>query len=135
MIRHAGSIFLILAVLLFQTACERREEHPPLPKVDQGSAKSETPAAGAAGNQMSEGEAIYRRSCAACHDKGVSGAPAIGDRETWKVRIATGIENMLRNAIKGYQGNRGVHPPRGGDPNLTDAQVEAAVRYMVEQSR
>jgi cytochrome c5 len=42
---------------------------------------------------------------------------------------------LANNAIKGFTGEKGVMPPKGGDPSLSDAEVEAAVRYMVMQSR
>lgn len=84
---------------------------------------------------LAKGEAVYGRVCARCHDKGISGAPKLGDREAWRVRIPTGTDVLVRHAIEGYEGNLGVHPPRGGDRNLSDAEVEAAVHYMVEQCR
>jgi len=133
------SLQLAIALLLLvatQAVGEPREEPPPTqPKESWLPAGTESLTSGGRESVLAEGEAVYRRVCARCHDKGISGAPKLGDREAWKVRIPTGIDTMVRNAIEGYQGNQGVHPPRGGDRNLSDTQIEAAVRYMVEQCK
>lgn len=76
------------------------------------------------------GEAIYRASCAPCHDQGVSGAPRIGDRKAWRARIAEGKRMQVRMAIKGIR----KMPPRGGNPKLTDEEMERAVVYLLNRS-
>jgi cytochrome c oxidase subunit 2 len=76
-------------------------------------------------------EGVYEKVCATCHATGVAGAPKVGDREAWKERIDKGMEALVGNAIKGI----GAMPPRGGNSSLSDSEVEAAVRYMVEESR
>lgn len=132
------SLYFAITLLLLsatQALGEPREEPPPRPKESGAPAATESLTGDGRKSVLAEGEAVYRRSCARCHEEGISGAPKLGDREAWKVRIATGIDNMLRNAIEGYQGNQGVHPPRGGDRYLSDAQIEAAVRFMVEQGK
>lgn len=73
----------------------------------------------------------YRTACAACHMSGAAGAPKTGDKAAWKARIAAGMDTMVTNAIKG----KGAMPPKGGRPNLTDAQVKAVVEYMVAESK
>ena len=73
----------------------------------------------------------YRTACAACHNTGAAGAPKMGDKAAWKARIATGMDTMVQSVIKG----KGAMPPKGGRPNLTDAQVKAVVAYMVDQSK
>jgi cytochrome c5 len=82
-----------------------------------------------------DGEQVYSKVCVSCHGTGIAGAPKVGDQETWKPHIAKGIQTLANNAIKGFTGEKGVMPPKGGDPSLSDAEVEAAVRYMVMQSR
>lgn len=73
----------------------------------------------------------YRTACAACHMTGAAGAPKTGDKAAWKARIAAGMDTMVSNAIKG----KGAMPPKGGRPNLTDAQIKAVVAYMVNESK
>lgn len=96
-------------------------------------------AAGAAGMAEESGETasdrlgkeIYQRTCSACHDTGVAGAPKTGDTEAWNSRIAKGEDLMVKNAINGI----GAMPPKGGNPSLSEEEVRAAVMYMIEQSR
>ena len=73
----------------------------------------------------------YRTACMACHASGAAGAPKTGDKAAWKARIAAGMDTMVTNAIKG----KGAMPPKGGRPNLTDAQIKAVVEYMVAESK
>jgi cytochrome c5 len=78
-----------------------------------------------------EGEAIYKQSCAACHDNGMGGAaPVTGDGSTWTGRMEQGVETMVKKSIEGF----GMMPARGGNSALTDKQVGDAVAYMVEES-
>lgn len=82
-----------------------------------------------------DGEAIYKKSCFACHDSGVSGAPIPGDKDAWAARIKQGPEILNQHAIEGYTGATGIMPAKGGFSNLSDAEVIAAVEYMVELSK
>ncbi len=82
-----------------------------------------------------DGEAVYDRSCVACHTSGVAGSPRIGDASAWAPRLAQGMEILIEHAIRGFQGSTGVMPAKGGNPALSDEEVAAAVQYMVEQSR
>lgn len=77
----------------------------------------------------------YQRNCGSCHDTGVAGAPKTGDVEAWKERIAMGTDNLTRSVIDGMQGYSGVMPPRGGNPKLTDAEIRAAVEFIIMRSR
>ena len=78
-----------------------------------------------------KGESIYKQSCAVCHAAGVAGAPKLSDKTAWAPRIAKGMEAMYASGIKG----KGAMPAKGGNPSLTDADVKAAVDYMVSQAR
>jgi cytochrome c5 len=82
-----------------------------------------------------DGEQVYSKVCVSCHGTGIAGAPKIGDRESWKPRIAKGMGSLVNNAINGFTGETGVMPPKGSAVSLSDAEVEAAVRYMVMKSR
>lgn len=77
------------------------------------------------------GKAVYDATCAACHAAGAAGAPKPGDKAAWAPRIATGMAAMTASALKG----KGVMPAKGGNSGLSDADVAAAVEYMVSQSK
>ena len=77
------------------------------------------------------GKAVYDATCAACHASGAAGAPKIGDKAAWGPRIVTGAAAMKTSALKG----KGVMPAKGGNSTLSDADVIAAVEYMVSQSK
>lgn len=85
------------------------------------------PAAAGAG----AGKAVYDANCAACHATGAAGAPKLGDKSAWAPRLATGVDNLVTSAIKG----KGVMPPKGGNVSLSDADVKAAVEFMVSQAK
>lgn len=86
-------------------------------------------AAGAA--PVAGGEGVYKSACVACHSAGVAGAPKSGDKAAWAPRIAKGKPTLYEHAIKGFQGAAGVMPAKGGNAALADADVQAAVDYMV----
>jgi cytochrome c5 len=73
------------------------------------------------------GEEIVKAQCAKCHEKGVGGAPKIGDRAAWIPRLKPGLDVIVRSAIQGH----GAMPPRGGLANLTDPELRNAVVYMI----
>jgi cytochrome c5 len=49
----------------------------------------------------------------------------------WNARIAQGMDTLYRHSIEGFVGNSGVMPAKGGNPALTDEQVQATVDWMV----
>lgn len=81
------------------------------------------------------GKQVFDQSCAACHATGVAGAPRLGDQAAWKERIAQGMDTLYQHSIQGFQGKTGFMPPKGGNPSLSDAQVKAAVDFMVSQAK
>ena len=81
-----------------------------------------------------EGEAVYKKSCNACHGAGVAGSPKLGDKAAWSARLAQGNAVLTEHAIKGFKGDSGYMPPKGGFMSLSDDQVSAAVRYMVSKA-
>lgn len=76
-----------------------------------------------------DGAAVYQQACFSCHASGVAGAPKLGSAEDWAPRLAQGIEVLYQHSLEGIR----AMPPKGGFVNLSDAQVEAAVDYMVAQ--
>lgn len=98
-------------------------------------AAAQPEAAGAAPTEALSGEAVYTANCAACHAAGVAGAPKLGDAATWSQRLAQGDDILYEHAIKGYQGSAGYMPAKGGNANLSDDEVKAAVDHMVANSK
>lgn len=80
---------------------------------------------------LARGQQIYRQACAFCHDKGVAGAPKIGDAAAWLPRLAQGMDTLYAVSLRG----KGAMPAKGGNPSLADADVKAAVDFIVAQSR
>lgn len=78
-----------------------------------------------------DGGEIYQQLCGACHTSGAGGAPQLV-QAAWTQRIAQGQDVMVRHSIEGFQGEYGLMPARGGNPSLTDEQVEATVVWMVD---
>ncbi len=89
-----------------------------------------TPAVVAAAASAGDGEALYKKTCQACHATGLINAPKFGDKAAWAPRIATGLDTLHANAIKG----KNAMPPRGGT-NASDAEVRSAVDYMVNAAK
>jgi len=86
-----------------------------------------------AGSVMADdtGMKVYKSLCFSCHDNGIAGAPKLGDKAAWAPRLAEGMDTVYSVALKG----RGAMPPKGGNMSLSDADVKAAVDYMVSQSK
>jgi cytochrome c5 len=82
-----------------------------------------------------DGKKIYDTACTACHAAGIAGAPKNGDKAAWAPRIAQGANVLYDHAIKGFQGKAGLMPAKGGNTSLSDADVKAAVDFMVAGSK
>jgi cytochrome c5 len=80
------------------------------------------------------GKKLFDTACVACHGTGVAGAPKVGDKAAWADRIKQGNAVLYEHAIKGFQGKAGMMPPKGG-ASAPDAEVKAAVDYMVAASK
>jgi cytochrome c5 len=78
-----------------------------------------------------KGKGVYDQACIACHGQGVAGAPKFGDKAAWAERIKTGMDALYTTSIKG----KGAMPPKGGNTTLADADVKAAVDYMVAAAK
>ena len=76
------------------------------------------------------GEKVYQQACQMCHEAGVAGAPMTGDAAGWADRIAQGRDKLVENAINGI----GVMPPKGGQSQLSDEDVAAAVDFLIQSA-
>ena len=81
------------------------------------------------------GQEVYQAGCVVCHGAGIAGAPKLGDKGQWAKHIAKGLDALYASSVNGVQGSAGVMPAKGGNPALSDAEVKAAVDYMVAQSK
>jgi cytochrome c5 len=77
------------------------------------------------------GEQVYNGICQSCHTIGLLDAPKVGDKAAWKARLATGVNALYASSING----KGMMPAKGGNPALSDADIKAAVDYMLEKSK
>lgn len=78
------------------------------------------------------GEEIYRAKCSLCHDSGAAAAPRTDDKAASATRVADGKEPVYRIALQGKPDTAML--PKGGFPELSDAEVRAAVDYMLLQA-
>jgi cytochrome c5 len=76
------------------------------------------------------GKDVVDTLCVACHGTGAGGAPKIGDNKAWANRASQGLTSLTQNALKGIR----QMPSHGGNPNLTDGEIERAITYMVNRS-
>ncbi len=90
--------------------------------------------AGAVTIDAATGQRIYQQACQTCHGPGLAGAPVVGDGAAWASRLEQGRDVLVKHAVEGYQGEAGYMPAKGGQVQLGDDEVEAAVSYMLEQS-
>ncbi len=105
-------------------AADRAQSAPAAEPVDAAAASAVKP-------DPAHGQQVYRQACAFCHDKGVAGAPKLGDAAAWGPRLAQGIDTLYASALQG----KGAMPARGGNPALADPDVKAAVDHLAAQSR
>jgi cytochrome c5 len=76
------------------------------------------------------GKEVVDATCASCHASGAKGAPKIGDTKAWKARASQGLTALTANALKGIRNM----PAHGGNPGLSDIEVERAITRMVNLS-
>jgi cytochrome c5 len=106
---------------------------PPAPKepATKEAAAPQTQAAAPAKPAAANGKAIYDKTCIACHQVSVAGSPRLGDKAAWAPRIQQGHDALVQSVIKG----KGAMPPKAGNPSLSDAEIRAAVDFMVSQAK
>ena len=81
-----------------------------------------------AGDVVVDGAEVYGGLCKTCHDAGIAGAPITGSELMAARATERGLDGLVLNAINGLN----AMPARGGNPTLTDEQIQAAVEYMLQ---
>jgi cytochrome c5 len=106
----------------------------PVGRVEFGAASGAVAAASSAPTAKpgrADGKKVYDGACMACHASGVANAPKLGDKAAWAPRMGAGASGLMQSVIKG----KGAMPPKAGNPALTDAEIRAAVDFMVSQAK
>jgi cytochrome c5 len=83
-----------------------------------------------ASQRFEDGQRVYAAACASCHDTGAGGAPVTAQPDDWTGRSALWEAVLFEHVKQGYL----EMPARGGEPGLTDYDVEAAAEYMLDLS-
>ncbi len=116
-------------------AADKPADKAAAPAADKPADKAAAPAADKPADKAAapavDGKGVYASSCAACHATGAAGAPKAGDKAAWAPRIKTGKDALYASALKG----KGAMPAKGGNAGLSDAEVKAAVDYLVGQAK
>lgn len=108
-------------------------KEPAAPAGANDAGASAPAAAGAPAQTASvDGKKVYDATCTACHSTGAANAPKLGDKGAWAPRLAQGNDALYHSALTG---KNNVMPAKGGNPSLSDAEVKAAVDYMVAQAK
>jgi cytochrome c5 len=80
--------------------------------------------------RLATGRETYQHACASCHDEGVEGAPAIGNREAWASRSPLWSAVLFEHSREGYLGM----PAKGGHDDLSEQEVDAASEYLLSET-
>ena len=77
-----------------------------------------------------DANAIVTATCFACHSIGLLESPKIGDKAAWDKRLQAngGMDGLVKSSITG----KGAMPPRGGNAGLSDAEIRAAIEFMMQ---
>jgi len=82
------------------------------------------------------GRTIWLANCETCHGYGIAGAPIPMRPDDWRLRLEKRREVLYSHALLGFYGEDDTWmPPRGGNADLDDDEVRAAVDYMTELAR
>jgi cytochrome c5 len=81
----------------------------------------------ASSDRLEDGRKAYEAACAGCHETGVDNAPKTGNAEDWAGRSNLWDGVLSEHAQKGYL----RMPAKGGNPDASKYDVQAAAEYML----
>lgn len=112
-------------------APEPAKEPTPEPAKAEAPAPSEATAPATPSEPLAAdaGQKRYEATCKMCHEQGLLDAPKLGDKTAWQARIAKGKDTLYKNSTKGFN-----KMPAQAVGDVSEAEVKAAVDYMVEKS-
>lgn len=80
---------------------------------------------------IADGKRIYEARCSYCHNGSDKAAPKLGDKNAWLPYVNNGFLQTYTDVITGQHG----HPIHGACPTAcSDAEIKAAVKYMMQES-
>lgn len=71
-------------------------------------------------------DALYNKSCVACHATGAAGAPLSHDTAAWSARLEKGMDVLLQNAINGIN----AMPAKGMCFDCSEEDFKALIEFM-----
>lgn len=95
-----------------------------------------TPASASASQTPLDGKALYESNCSACHGSDAKGVTGLGKTlvgsAMFKQSDAELVAFVTRGRDPGDKANTtGIAmPPKGGNPALTEPQIDAIVKYL-----
>ena len=85
------------------------------------------------GQQVMSGKALYEQSCLVCHgDDGDGAMPGVADLSGVNGPLSQNDKQLVKNIREGVQreGATMTMPPLGGNPQLTDKDIQKIILYM-----
>src|SRR5690349_20535211 len=86
----------------------------------------------ASSTYAASGDEVYKSACSTCHDSGAGQAPRVTHRDEWVSRWQRGRDAMYEAGIKGVPNT--AMAAKGGFSKLSDAEVKAAVDYILART-
>ncbi|WP_447587909.1 c-type cytochrome [Aquipseudomonas campi] len=75
-----------------------------------------------------DAQAVYAKTCSACHDGQLPMAPKRGDKAAWTPRLAKGMDTLVRSVTHGLN----AMPPGGLCMNCSTEDYQAVIELMSE---
>lgn len=116
---------LLLTALVLVAACTNTDAVPPDSETSAGTSPSDWIEL-----RHQHGRVIFEATCADCHGAKGTAAPLIGDQDSWSGRSPLWSAVLFEHAKNGYL----AMPAKGGNPSLSESDVEAAGEYMLTET-